>query len=99
MINSSFSGPWVALALAGIRRPEAKIKAIETDDLIPLRAGGLQPRRPGSHLLIRGLGFRVKNTTTLQKCAVVPRRARVQGSQTFVSLNSRLENNEEEERG
>jgi len=32
-----------------------------------------------------------------QKCAAVPRRARIQGSQTFVSLNSRLESNKEEE--
>ena len=30
-------------------------------------------------------------TTTLQKCAVVPRRARRKGSYTFVSLNFRLE--------
>ena len=29
--------------------------------------------------------------TALQKCAVVPRRARVSGAQTFVSVNSRLE--------
>ena len=37
-------------------------------------------------------------TTTLQKCAAVPIRVRVSGSQTFVSLNSRLESNKEEER-
>ena len=37
-----------------------------------------------------GLNLR---TTTLQKCAAVPRRARIQGSQTFVSHNSRLESN------
>ena len=35
--------------------------------------------------------------TNLQKCAVVPRRARIQGSQTFVSLNERLESRNEEE--
>ena len=36
-------------------------------------------------------------TTTLQKCAAVARRARFQGSQTFASLHSRLESNNEEE--
>ena len=39
-------------------------------------------------------------TTTSQKCEAVPRRARIQGSWTIVSLNSRLESNrgkEEEE--
>ena len=36
-------------------------------------------------------------TTALHKCAVVPRRARIQGAQTCVSLNSRLESNKEEE--
>ena len=35
--------------------------------------------------------------TTQHKCAVVPRRARILGSWTFVSLNSRLERNKEEE--
>jgi len=35
--------------------------------------------------------------TTSQKCAAVPRRARISGSETFVSLNSRLESNKEEE--
>ena len=34
-------------------------------------------------------------TTTSRKSAAVPRRARIQGSQTFVSLNSRLESNRE----
>ena len=38
------------------------------------------------------LNFR---TTTLQKCAAVLRGARIEGSQTFVSLNSRLESDEE----
>ena len=32
-------------------------------------------------------------TTTSQKCAVVPRWARVQGAYDFASLDSRLENN------
>ena len=32
-----------------------------------------------------------------QKCKAVPRRARIQGSYTFASLNSRPENNTEEE--
>ena len=36
-------------------------------------------------------------TTTSQTCAAVPRRTRIQGSQTFVSLNSRLESDIEEE--
>jgi len=35
--------------------------------------------------------------TTSQKCAAVPRRARIEGSKTCVSLNSRLESNKEEE--
>ena len=33
----------------------------------------------------------LSRTTTLQKCAAAPRRARLQGSKTFVSLNARLE--------
>jgi len=33
------------------------------------------------------------------KCEAVPRRARIQGSSTFASLNSRLESNDEEEKG
>ena len=33
-------------------------------------------------------------TTALQKRGAVPRKARIQGSQIFVSLNSRLESNE-----
>ena len=36
-------------------------------------------------------------TTTLQKCAVVPKRARIYGAKTFVSLNSRLRCNREKE--
>ena len=36
-------------------------------------------------------------TITSHKCAAVPRRARIEGSYTFASLNSRLETNEEEE--
>ena len=35
-------------------------------------------------------------TITQHKCGAVPRRARIQGSCTFVSLNSRLESNKEE---
>ena len=38
-------------------------------------------------------------TTTSHKCAAVPRRARIEGPQTFASLNSRLESNKEEEEG
>ena len=36
-------------------------------------------------------------TTSSQKCEAVPRRARIQGSLTRVSLNSRLDRNKEEE--
>jgi len=36
-------------------------------------------------------------TTTTQKCAAVLRRARIWGSSTFVSLDSRLESSKEEE--
>ena len=36
-------------------------------------------------------------TTALQKCEEVPSRARIHGSQTCVSLNSRLESNKEDE--
>jgi len=32
-----------------------------------------------------------------QNCAAVPRRARIEGSQTFASLNSRLESKKQEE--
>ena len=38
------------------------------------------------------------STTTLHKCAAALRRVRMQGAQTFVSLHSRLESNEEEEK-
>ena len=38
-------------------------------------------------------------TTTWQICESVPRRARIQGAQTFVSLRSRLESDKEEEEG
>ena len=36
-------------------------------------------------------------TTTLQKCAALPRRTRIQGSWTYVSLNFRLERTKEED--
>jgi hypothetical protein len=36
-------------------------------------------------------------TTASQKCAAVPRRARIQGSETFASLSSRVGINTEEE--
>ena len=36
-------------------------------------------------------------TTASQNCDAVPRRARIQGTQTFVSLNSRLESNKGQE--
>ena len=36
-------------------------------------------------------------TTTSQKCEAVPGRARIEGSLTFVSLNSRLDSEKEEE--
>jgi len=38
----------------------------------------------------------LNDTTALHKCAAVPRRARIQGSYTFASLNSRLDSNREE---
>jgi len=41
--------------------------------------------------------YMISTTTTAQKCEAVPRRARIDGSQTFVSLNSRLDSNEDEE--
>ena len=37
------------------------------------------------------------STTSSQKFQAVPRRARIQGSETWVSLNSRLESNKEED--
>ena len=43
--------------------------------------------------------FRVQGSrrSTLQKPAAVPRRARIEGSHTFESLNSWLESDKEEE--
>jgi len=38
-------------------------------------------------------------TTTFQKCAAVPRRARMQGAWTFVSFNSKIESDKEQEDG
>ena len=43
-----------------------------------------------------GIGCHLR-ATSLQKCAAFPMRARTQGSQTFVSLNPRLESNKEQE--
>ena len=37
-------------------------------------------------------------STSLHKCEAVPRRARIQGSWTFVSLNSRRASKKEEEK-
>ena len=37
-------------------------------------------------------------TTHSQKCAALPRRARIQGSYTFASLNSRLESNKKKKK-
>ena len=42
--------------------------------------------------------FSIETSPTSQKCAGVPRRARIQGSYTFVSLKSRLGSNEEAEK-
>ena len=39
----------------------------------------------------------LRRSTAQQKCGAAPRRARIQGSQIVVSLNSRLESNQEEE--
>ena len=41
--------------------------------------------------------YQSRTSTYDGECAAVPRRARIQGAETFVSLNSRLENNKEEE--
>jgi len=38
-------------------------------------------------------------TTSSKNCEAVPRRARIEESQTFVSFNSRLKSNKERERG
>ena len=43
--------------------------------------------------------LRVPLVPAPEKCAVVPRRAHTYGSSTFVSFNSRLESNKEEETG
>ena len=50
-----------------------------------------QPTRSGLPVL----NFRM---ITSQKRGTVPKRARIEGSQTFVSLNSRLEHNEAEKK-
>ena len=48
--------------------------------------------------VVAGLStLRCVSSTTLHEYAVVPRRARIQGSQTCVSLQTRLESDEEEE--
>ena len=47
--------------------------------------------------LTMGVPQRDLKTTASQNIEAVPRRARIQGSCTFVSLNSRLESNKEEE--
>jgi len=55
------------------------------------------------HLLLSWYPFRIYRsdlgTTTSQKRASVSKRARIQGSQTCASLNSRLESNNEGEEG
>ena len=43
-----------------------------------------------------GTLLNLRTTTTSQKCEAVPRRARISGSETLESLNSRLESNEAE---
>ena len=54
--------------------------------------------RPG-HPTVEAIGTIVNSRTTAsQKCEVVPRRARIQGSYTFESLNSRPESDKEERR-
>ena len=40
-----------------------------------------------------------QDKTTLQKCAVVLRRARISGTSTVVSLNSRLDSDKEQGKG
>jgi len=39
----------------------------------------------------------IRNKRFSHECAAVPKRAHIQGSKTFVSLNSRPESNQEEE--
>ena len=68
--------------------------------------------RVSSLEFLAGFGFRVFRSWVLDlgsrvwasdknifstECAVVPRRARIEGSKTFVPLNSRLDSNKEEE--
>ena len=49
---------------------------------------------PGSSRVARVSDLRA---SAVQKCAAFPRRARIQGSWTFESLNSRLESNKEKD--
>jgi len=57
--------------------------------------GHVHPReRPRADHLLAGAALR----TTSQKCEAVSKRARTQGSETLVSLNFRLEGNEEEDK-
>ena len=42
-------------------------------------------------------GVSIQEKTALHKGAAVPRRARIEGAYTYVSLNSRLESNDEKE--
>ena len=54
-------------------------------------------RIPASASTTQGLVDRDLRTTASQKCEAVSRRARISGSKTFVSLNSSIESNDEQE--
>ena len=59
---------------------------------------GLDLALEQSHQVRRSAGAECDfRTTTSQKCEAVERRARISGSQTCVSLNSRMESNTEED--
>ena len=54
---------------------------------------------PGPRPHKRLLRERGKRCSVWQRCKALPKKARIQDSETFVSLNSRLERNREEGRG
>ena len=63
---------------------------VQLEERLHVSPEGIPPWRREHHL-----GH--SRTITQQKCEAVPRRARMQGSQSVVSLNSRFESKEEEE--
>jgi len=64
----------------------------------PRRYKTLNAEWGDGELLTLDLPVLNSRTTSQQKCEAVPRRARSQGSQTVLSLNTRLESNEAEKR-